>query len=289
MSKLEKTKTTIKNIIPWQLRYQIKLYEASHGFYLPMKSKQDIEHYNDVLYEILDRLGGIDCVDGKTVCEIGPGEYLTHAALLYQLGVAGSYLLDIEDLASSPTKVVVSAEVGLKDNGWRKQRLPKFDNNEKWNTYLRKINCSYNINGLDGYKEIENNSVDFIFSDAVFEHIRKNIFVDTIKEMYRFSKMGGVSYHIVDLRDHMGGGKNHLRFKEAEWEDEIHYRMDNYTNRLTCAEICKICEDVGFREIVVNRSFYNSMPLKRNDLTDSFKQMDEEEIMTKSFTIRMVK
>lgn len=89
---------------------------------------------------------------------------------------------------------------------------------------------------------------DFAHVDnsAVLEHIRKNIFMDSIDYMSRFMRAGGMCYHTVDFTDHMGGGKNQLRFPELVWEDEDHYRMDNYTNRIQFPEISKAKELLGY-------------------------------------------
>lgn len=113
--------------------------------------------------------------------------------------------------------------------------------------YLRKINGLYSINGLEGYREVADDSVDYLFSFAVLVHVRKRTFEDTMKETYRFMKSGGMAYHTVDYKDHLGGKKNQLRFRESVWEDETHYRMDNYTNRLACSEMCQILEDIAFK------------------------------------------
>ena len=290
MTKLESIKTKLKGVIPWQLRYHMKLFEAVHpSFHLPMKFNQDVSHYNEVLYEYLERIGGVDAVNGKTVCELGPGQFLTHAALLYQLGAENTYLLDIDDLAKSTESKVKTKDIRLKDSSARKCKLPRLQEDETWSTYIKKVGGIYQTDGLNGYKKIPDNSVDFVISDAVFEHIRKKIFVESISEMYRFSRCGGISCHIVDLRDHFGGGKNQLRFSEETWEDEAHYRMDNYTNRLSCKEICEICENVGFQIMKLERSLYEKMPIKRAELDVRFNDMDDTELMTAAFMIMMKK
>lgn len=145
---------------------------------------------------------------------------------------------------------------------------------------MEKIHAVYRTDGLDGYYSVPDNSVDFLFSFSVLEHIRKNIFLNTMKETFRFMREGGISYHAVDFTDHLGGGKNHLRFSEEVWEDKDHYRMDNYTNRLSCSEICQMLEDLGFQIVkVMPRQFWKD-PVKRNCLDRQFRNISEKDLRT---------
>lgn len=57
----------------------------------------------------------------------------------------------------------------------------------------------------------------------------------------------GVAWFYVDLRDMIGGKKNHLRFAADVWEDHTHYNMDNYTNRLSYSEMRDIFCPKGLR------------------------------------------
>ena len=60
-------------------------------------------------------------------------------------------------------------------------------------------------NGLESWSEIEDESIDFIFSQAVLEHIPKNDFRQTMIECHRILKQNGVISHTIDLKDHLGG------------------------------------------------------------------------------------
>ncbi len=85
-------------MIPWRLRYGIKYLEAKTGKRLPLKYTADSENYYDAFFRMLDYMGVKD-LEGKTVCEPGPGQKLTHAPLIWQLGGNASFFLDIGDLA----------------------------------------------------------------------------------------------------------------------------------------------------------------------------------------------
>lgn len=276
----EKVKRTIKSLIPWRLRYFIKLQEAKGNIQLSENIKQfrPIGQYNEELYSTLKDLK-IRNFNGKTVCELGPGQHLSHAFLEYQMGAEKEWLLEIDDFAyvDSPAK---PEDITIENGYGIQKQLPTLSDGESWKSYLDKINATYSINGLDGYKDVPDNSVDYCFSYAVFEHIRKRVFRETIQEMYRFMRHRGICYHVVDFTDHMGGGKNHLRFPESVWEDEDHYKMDNYTNRIQCSEMCKMLKDAGFEIIGLKKQRYRKFPLRRKHITGMLEKISDDDLLT---------
>lgn len=281
----EKLKRAIKSFMPWRLRYFIKLQEAKGNIHISEGIKQfrTIEQYNDELYDTLRDLK-IDSFKGKTVCELGPGQHLSHAFLEYQMGAEKEFLLEIADFAHVDSAAVLK-NVVLKNGYDIQKRIPNLQSGESWISYLDKINARYFTNGIAGYKSMLDNSVDFCFSYAVFEHIRKNIFVETLQEIYRFMNVGGICYHTVDFTDHMGGGKNQLRFPDSVWENEVHYKMDMYTNRISCTEMCVLMEEIGFEILALKRQKYKKIPLKRNKINNMFRDINEEDLFTSNAII----
>ena len=65
------------------------------------------------------------------------------------------------------------------------------------------------------------NSVDFCLSNAVLEHVPKRDLALVAAELFRVLNRNGICVHRVDLKDHLGGGLNNLRFSEATWEGTI--------------------------------------------------------------------
>ena len=287
--KKESLKRTAKNCIPWRLRYLIKLQEAKGNIRISegIKQYRGIDEYNRAFYEAIKKLKVTD-FNGKTICELGPGQHLSHPFLEYQLGAVKEILLEIADFAHVDSSVEPSGLL-LESRYQRLRELPALENNESWKSYLNKINAIYSIEGLKGYRAVPDNSVDYCFSFAVLEHIRKKIFVDTIKEMHRFMRFGGVAYHSVDFTDHMGGGKNHLRFAESVWEDADHYNMDNYTNRIFYTEMRDILSEIGFEIVKVERKFYEKVPISRNKLSFEFRDISQKDLMTKSAVLILKK
>lgn len=275
----EPIKRFVKNLIPWRLRYYIKLQEAKGIICLPSGIKQfrPIEQYNDQFYQTLNDLHITD-FEGKTICELGPGQHLSHAFLEYQMGAKKEWLLEIADFAHIDNLAVLD-NVLLDSSQCLKRELPQLQSGEAWKSYLEKINAVYSINGLEGYKAIPDNSVDYCFSYAVIEHIRKDIFMDTIEQMYRFMREGGVCYHTVDFTDHMGGKKNQLRFNESIWEDDVHHNMDNYTNRFSCSQIVGSLKRVGFRKVkIIKQLSFKDLPIKRKYVAKEFEHTTDADL-----------
>lgn len=245
-----------KNCMPWRLRYFVKLQEAKGNIRLPNSIKQyrEIEEYNNSFYKTL-----------KTLKK--------------------EILLEIADFANVDSPANIN-DLKLEQGYMQYRRLPELGEQETWRSYLSKVNAVYSINGLEGYKSIPDGSVDYVFSFAVFEHIRKNIFVDTMKEVYRFMKTAGIAYHTIDFTDHLGGGKNHLRFPDSVWEDKSHYNMDNYTNRISCTRMCKILEDIGFEvEKVIRTKMFKRNPIQRKYISPDIGYISDEDLNTAMATL----
>lgn len=80
---------------------------------------------------------------------------------------------------------------------------------------LAATNSQYFTDGLSSLRSIPTHSIDFIFSQAVLEHLRKHEFLDMMKELRRILKPTGICSHQVDLKDHLGGALNNLTFLKS--------------------------------------------------------------------------
>lgn len=284
--KLENLKRKLKNSISWETRLKIKLLEAKYPKLMPqfLKQRSDPKLYNDAFYNALRKMN-IENFEGKTICELGPGQFLAHALLFYQMGGDSSYLLEIDDFANQKSEVKIDKNMILDKNFNRIRKLPMPKDHITWQQYLKQINAEYYTDGIQGYLRVPTNSIDYIFSFSVVEHIRKNIFKKSMEEIYRMMKPGGMAYHTVDLKDHFGGGKNHLRYPDNVWHNEIHYKLDNYTNRLTCTEICNLAEEIGFEIVFIEKRKYKELPLKRNELSTELRGMSNEDLLISDFIL----
>jgi hypothetical protein len=96
--------------------------------------------------------------------------------------------------------------------------------------------------GIASWRKIVTESIDLVFSQAVLEHVRKHEFLQTQKESFRVMKQGAVASHRIDLRDHLGGALNNLRFSEHIWESDFFVKSGFYTNRIQMDEM--LCQFV---------------------------------------------
>ena len=143
---------------------------------------------------------------------------------------------------------------------------------------LKLINAKYLTEGLNSLKSIESNQFDFIFSQAVLEHIRKKEFKETILEMKRVLKPSGVMSHAVDFKDHLGGSFNNLRFSNNFWEqDWFAYQSGFYTNRIQLSELRNILEEVGFYNDVKEIKKRDMMP-NPEILHQEFSKLDKSDL-----------
>lgn len=167
----------------------------------------------------------------------------------------------------------------------KKQDLPPFKDGVPLSNYMKEINATYYFDGLDGYRRVPGNSVDFLYSCTVLQHIRKNMFVESVNEMYRMMKPGAIAFHTVDLRDMLGGRKNHLRYGDGYWNDEAHRNMRCYTNRIQCAEMCEMFKEAGFKIKKIKREYFKKSPIKKRILSTEFNGISNKELYTKAFSI----
>ena len=105
---------------------------------------------------------------------------------------------------------------------------------------LQRCGGVYLTAGLASLRELPSHSVDFAWSHAVLEHIRHRDFAATLRELRRVLVAHGCASHQVDLKDHLGGSLNNLRFASRWWEAEWLARSGFYTNRIQFTEMMRV-------------------------------------------------
>lgn len=146
-------------------------------------------------------------------------------------------------------------------------------------------NAEYLTDGLNSYKTIPDNSVDFIFSNAVLEHIRKKDFLPTFREIKRILCKDGISSHYVDLKDHLNGGLNNLRFSEKIWESDFIYKSGFYTNRIRYSQMLQLFNEANLSYNVMKTYKYDKIPLKRQNLSLEFRNLCNEDLKIREFEV----
>lgn len=139
-------------------------------------------------------------------------------------------------------------------------------------------NAHYCVNGLHSLQEIPSETVDFIFSNAVLEHIHLHDFRNILNELYRVSSKESILSHTIDLKDHLNNSLNSLRFSKKVWESKLFEKSGFYTNRLRFKEICNYIRDAGFKIIHIDVKEWNALPMKTKYVNREFKNREDLQV-----------
>jgi hypothetical protein len=91
----------------------------------------------------------------------------------------------------------------------------------------------------------------------------------------------------VDLRDHLGGALNNLRFSERIWESEFFARSGFYTNRICFAQMLSMFSAAGFTAEVGRVQRWPKLPTPRRSLAPQFREVSDEDLLVSSFDVRL--
>jgi SAM-dependent methyltransferase len=182
-------------MIPWYVKIPAKVVlsrlpvsgKAWQKLHLFRAGGMDSDQYARSIFDKHFDATGFSDLSNKTVLEIGPGNGLLTGKYANELGAAKTWLIDSEPIADV-------------------EPFP---------------NTVYLTEGLKSFREVPDASVDFLFSNAVLEHIRLKEFVPLVMEMKRVLKPEGIASHQIDFRDHLQYALNNLRFSERVWESEF--------------------------------------------------------------------
>ena len=221
---------------------------------------------------------GLATLSGCTVLELGPGNSAITALFAKSLGAARTWLVDSEELASKDTAPFQQAAQMLSKLGFSP---PEIGASRSVKELLELLNGTYLTNGLESLKSVPDGSVDFLFSNAVLEHVRLGQFTETIHEMNRVLKTFGLASHQIDFRDHLQDGLNNLRFSERVWESKFMAKSGFYTNRITWPEMRTMFEQGGFSvEVLSSGRWPAGLPTRQKSMAPPFRDLVEEDLMT---------
>ncbi len=222
---------------------------------------------------------------GKTLLELGPGDSIASAIIAKAYG-AKMILVDTGKFASVELPIYHNLINKLQDNNLSPPSLEGITN---LNELLECCDAQYLTNGVDSLRELKNASIDFIYSNAVLEHIRRHEFLDLLHECERILNTNGIASHQVDLRDHLGGGLNNLRFSKNIWESNFFANSGFYTNRIQFNSMINLFQRAKFSVSVINIDRWDTMPIARNKLALEFRSIDEQDLNVSSFAVLLSK
>jgi len=219
---------------------------------------------------------------GFVALEVGPGDSLLSAIVAAAHGASGCYLVDAGAFATEDLTVYRDMAGYLR---LRNLPVPVMDKVSDLAGVLESCNAVYGTQGLRSLRDIPSESVDFIWSQAVLEHIRRHEFLDTMKELRRILRPDGVCSHRVDLQDHLGGALNNMRFPARLWESDWVVRSGFYTNRLRYSEMIELFRQAGFSVEVLATGRWHAVPTPHNLMAKEFRGLSEEDLLVKDFDV----
>ena len=227
-----------------------------------------------------------EIANGFTALELGPGDSVYSALFAWAAGARQIYLLDVGDYVDRDSKALLELASNLREAG---ADLPQFEKEDDFATILQRLNATYLTEGLKDLRTIESGSVDFIWSQAVLEHIRLSEFSNMLNELQRIMAGQGVQSHRIDLKDHLGGGLESLRFSNSRWESDWMSGSGFYTNRIRFNGMIQVFNQAGFNIDVTNKDQWATLPIKRSNLDAQFNQLDDEELCISGFDVLLSK
>lgn len=264
--------------IPFSYSIWKKLGIFKHG------KMDNYDYAKNLFFGHLEDMRTIYAQENPIIMEIGPGDSIASAICAKIYNPQKVYLIDVASYAN-------------KDIDFYKKFIKKINNEDidlgispdDFNSFSQLLDlckASYLTNGLASFKEIETDTVDYIFSHSVLEHVRTSEINTLIKEMYRIlKKETGVMDHNINYKDHLDESLNSLRFPKSFWESSLIANSGFYTNRIPASEMHQFFVKQGFN--VFNEKFgrWPSLPIKRKFLHKDYNRFSNEDLMipTSSF------
>ncbi len=220
--------------------------------------------------------------EGFVCLELGPGESLFSAMMARACGASLCYLIDVgrfavTDLPSYHGMARYMWEMGLS--------FPELDNARTVMDVIDACHAVYETEGLDSLRKIPAGSVDFVWSHSVLQHVRRDEFVPLMRELHRVLRGGGVSSHVVDLGDCIGGGLNNLRFRDRLWESSFVATSGFYTNRIRYSQMIGLFRDSGFEVDLLHTYRWEHVPIAREKLSPSFHGLPDDDLAVSGFEV----
>lgn len=282
--------TGLKQKVPWWLKVSGKIIlsrmPANYGLWqrvgLFRHGYMDQTNYAYGVFNAHVVRSGLEGkLKGKTILELGPGDSIASAIIAFSHG-AQAVLVDAGPFAKSTPGAYSELVKHLADLGLTP---PEITDCMSLNEILSACNAQYLTSGLESLLSIPDNSIDLIFSQAVLEHIFRTEFLPTQRECSRILRQQGVCSHRIDLRDHLGGGLNNLRFSERIWESSFFTRSGFYTNRIQLKKMIDLFEQANFQVKIGEVRCWDQLPIARQKLAREFQQFTDDELRVSGFDV----
>ncbi len=278
-------------MIPWWLRIALKLvlsriplgYRLFAALGVFRHGRMHDTSYALGIFSRHFERSGIGARQGEFVgLEFGVGDSVASALIAKANGASRCYLVDagkfsVEDLDTYRSVVTALTEQG--------HDLPAMDDASTLDEVLELYDGVYLTDGLRSLQTIPDDSVDFAWSNAVLEHVRREEFAPVMAEFRRLMQPDGVISHRIDLKDHLGGALNNHRLSTSLWEQGWFATSGFYTNRLSYSQMLEAFERAGFDVEIVQTDHWQTLPTPINKMAQEFHSLAETDLLVSGFDV----
>jgi hypothetical protein len=222
---------------------------------------------------------------GKTILELGPGDSVSTAIISATYG-ARAVLVDDGPFVRADINPYLDLTKVLRENGLAPPDLAACKDIKD---ILSLCHAQYFTDGKNSLAQIKDASIDAIFSQAVLEHVRLREFPAIQMELHRILKPRCYASHAVDLRDHLGGALNNLRFSSGTWESNFFSSSGFYTNRIHYGQMLELFKQAKFLLVETNPRRWDTLPISRAKLAKEFCAVPDDDLMVASFDVLLSK
>lgn len=217
-----------------------------------------------------------------SVLEVGPGDSVATGVIAKSLGARQCWLVDSSDFARRDVPTYLTLASALTSAG---HPAPWARTPTSFDELLSTVDAKYETGGLKSFAILRDHAIDFLFSNAVLEHVRRMEFPSLVAEMFRVLAPSGVAVHRVDLKDHLGGALNNLRFPSTLWEQAWFANSGFYTNRIRLTEMVGEFQRAGFNVEVPRVVKWTTLPTPRRRMAREFQHVTDDELLISGFDI----
>jgi predicted SAM-dependent methyltransferase len=229
-----------------------------------------------------ERLTAAGLRPGFVGLELGPGDSASSVLLARCFGATKTYLVDSGAFARTDMRIYKElAEECVR----RGIDVPDDIDFSSFDAFLKSCRAEYLTGGLRSLQTISTASVDAIWSQAVLEHVRASEFLAMMREFRRVLASGGVASHRVDLKDHLAGALNNLRFSEPLWESSFFASSGFYTNRIRYSKMLSLFQEAGFAPSVLHTDKWRKLPTAQHSMAEPYRSMASDELLINGFDV----
>ena len=258
--------------IPYAFWKKIALFE--HGF------MDDPQYVFDVFHRHYDRVEFANKNKGWTGLELGPGDSIAAGIIAYAYGAKKTYLVDVGRYVSDDVALYQNLVTFLQGKGLD---VPNIEKGASFESVLAQFNIDYLTSGNESLAQIKGQSIDFCWSQAVLEHVRRDDFQTLANHAKRVIKPDGAHSHRVDLKDHLASSLNNLRFSPKIWESNLFARSGFYTNRIQFTQMLDMFKTAGLQVETPEVNHWDTLPLSKNKMYSTFRSLSDEELNVSGF------